>query len=149
MGETHMRQILRDAKQSNPNIKNLQDVVKLDDRSMGIKMMGLLDESYKYYPKVLAAGRIYKTYKTNKGQFKRNVKQYIDMPITRKPSLAEEYPRFGNKQYKDKEDMLTAMCDGELFGAKAHKEVRFKKIGECSKDKEEVALMHMTSKAVR
>lgn len=152
MGETHMRNILKKARNINPDIKNLQDLVEINDKELAVELMWLLDESYKYYPKLLAAGRIYDTFKKDRNTFKENIKQYIDMPITRKPSLAEEYPWFWDKQFKDVADMKKAMQDGELFGIKSNDFVEnslwFNKIWEYTKDENELEFMHMTSKAV-
>lgn len=153
MGETHMRNILNKARKINPDVKNLQDLVEINDKNLAVELMWLLDESYKYYPKLLAAGRIYNTFKSDRDTFKKNIKQYIDMPITRKPSLAEEYPWFGNKQYKNTADMKNAMNNWELFGIKKNdfieEHLKFHKIWEYTKDTEELELMHMTSKATR
>jgi hypothetical protein len=110
-----------------------------------------LDESYKYYPKVLAAGRIYTTYKTDHKKFKENIQQYISAPFTRKPSLAEEYPWFGDKQYNDKDDIKNAMENGELYGAKKTKltqeSIEYHNIGQYTKDRERKELMKMSSKS--
>lgn len=150
MGETHMNKIMHYAREVNPEIKNIQDIVEIKDRKLSTKLMDLQDESYKYYPKLLAAWRIYKTYKNNRSEFKEQIKQYVDMPITRKPSLAEEYPRFGDKQYNTAEDMKKAMEEWELYGVKIKKEdnkVHFKKIGEYTNSQEVKELMKMTTKA--
>lgn len=151
MGETHMKKVIAHAKKINPDIKNLQDLVQINDKALGVELMDLKDESYKYYPKILAASRIYETYKTDHDTFKENIQQYISAPFTRKPSLAEEYPWFGKKQFKNTADMKLAMENGEIFGIRkndfATDHIKFHGIGQYTKDPDELELMKMTSKA--
>ncbi len=120
MWETHMRKILKIA-QDNTDMKanTMQDLIGLNNKKVGNEFMELQDESYKYYPKLLAAWRIYRLFISDRWQFNHNVKEFLDSPIKRKPSLAEEYIWHWNKNYYEKNiDLHQGMTDDKLFGIK-------------------------------
>jgi len=152
MWETHMNDILRAAKEAAKktsgldkkttedtgivtkkatenmivNVNNMQDIIGLNDKKVGNIFMELRDESYKYYPKLLAAWRIYDLFKWNREQFNHNVQAFIDSPVKRKPSLSEEFLWYGlNSYYKTNTDLKDGMKKNELFGIKnANKNVQ-------------------------
>lgn len=39
MGETHMRNILNKARKINPDVKNLQDLVEINDKNLAVELM--------------------------------------------------------------------------------------------------------------
>lgn len=160
MWETHMNKILEVAQnKANTKANNMQDLIGLNNKEVANEFMDLQDESYKYYPKLLAAWRIYSLFKSNRNQFNKNVQVFLESPIKRKPSLSEEYVRYGkNNYYKDNEDIKKGMESGELFGVKKinknvqiDDEIWIKKINSQSEitHKEQKELMKMSSKAIR
>lgn len=121
MWETHMSKILRVAhNKANMKADNMQDLIGLNNKEVGSEFMELKDESYKYYPKLLAAWRIYDLFKWNRWQFNHNIEEFINSPIRRKPSLAEEYIWHWSGPYYDKNtDLKQDMEEWGLFWAKS------------------------------
>jgi hypothetical protein len=111
--------------------------------------MELEDWSYNYYPKLLAAGRIYNTYDWNREKFNKAVQAYIDMPISRKPALAEEYLWFRGKQYKTFSAIEESMNSWKLYSVKKDDRIQFHKIWELSEDPREKELLKMSTPCSR
>ena len=153
MGETHMHKILDIAqKKTHRKPSTMQDLIEINDKDLANEFMSLKDESYKYYPKLLAAWRIYDLYKSNRNEFNTNVQKFIDSPIKRKPSLAEEWPWYGDgSYYTDTTDLKKAMLTHEICWIYAHNGdlILDNNIWENTDNANEKEMMHMTSKASR
>lgn len=148
MGETHMSHILKAARAQSDTVKTFQDVLEVNNKKLATTMMSLKNESYKYYPRLLAAGRVFNDFKHNRERFNKNLQEYIDMPISRKPSLAEEYIWFGEKQFETFQEVKEKMENGKLYGLKNSEKIKYHKVGTLTKDEEKKELLKMTTPCV-
>lgn len=148
MWETHMSHILKAARAENKNADTFQEVLAVNSKNLANTIMSLKDESYKYYPRLLAAGRVFNDFKNNRAKFNNILQDYIDMPISRKPSLAEEYIWFGKKQFETFQDVKNSMEDKKLYGLKNNNKIVYHQVGTLTKDEEKKELLKMTTPCV-
>ncbi len=148
MGETHMWHILKAARAESDSVNTFQDVLWVNTKKLATTIMSLQDESYKYYPRLLAAGRVFNDFKNNRSKFNHTLQEYIDMPISRKPSLAEEYIWFGENQFETFQDVKDNMEDKKLYGLKNNNKIIYHQVGTLTKDEEKKELLKMTTPCV-